>query len=197
VSAVKDTNPKDMVGTRKTPLSTLPWRVLWRVGLAMLEGACKYGRHNYRAAGVRYSVYFDGTQRHLGAWWEGQDIDPDSQLNHIDKAIASLMVLRDSMLEGNAVDDRPPATQDELAELNNHAGSLIDKYSGREVTHYTIENAGARRHQPPTESAHKFLWRTTLVDALRDGPLYRPADDHEQATFGPIEQFDQTGRVVR
>ena len=63
VSSTKLSNPKDMVGSRKVPLSTLPFRVLWRVGLAMLEGALKYGRHNYRAVGVRASVYFDGANQ--------------------------------------------------------------------------------------------------------------------------------------
>ncbi len=134
----KGTNPKDIVGTRKTPLSALPFRVLWRVGLAMLEGALKYGRHNYRAAGVRASVYFDGTQRHLGSWWEGEDIDPDSNLSHIDKAIAGLMVLRDSMLQGNLVDDRPPRGNVDMVSLNAHASALIDMHAGKSPRHWTI-----------------------------------------------------------
>jgi uncharacterized membrane protein len=129
----KDTNPKDAVGIAKVPLSTLPFRVLWRVGLAMMEGALKYGRHNYRVAGVRASVYFDAAfARHGGAWWEGQDIDPDSKLHHLDKLIASLIVLRDGILTGNWVDDRPPSTikdmDAEMAELNSHAKMLIEMY---------------------------------------------------------------------
>lgn len=135
---VKLSNPKDSVGTRKVPLSTLPARVLWRVGLAMMEGALKYGRHNYREVGVRASVYFDSVvSRHLFGWWEGQDNDPDSGLNHIDKAIAGLMVLRDSMLQGNWVDDRPPACADDMAELNAHAGALIDRYGHQAPKHCT------------------------------------------------------------
>jgi len=141
VSSTKLSNPKDMVGSRKVPLSTLPFRVLWRVGLAMLEGALKYGRHNYRAVGVRASVYFDGAQRHLGAWWEGQDVDPDSGLNHIDKAIAGLIVLRDSMLRGNWEDDRPPASADDWAELNREAARITDRYAVmKDPKHYTIKD---------------------------------------------------------
>jgi hypothetical protein len=133
----KDTNPKDAVGTKKAPLSTLPYRVLWNIGLAMLEGALKYGRHNYRAAGVRFSVYFDAVQRHLGSWWEGEDIDPDSRLHHIDKAIATLMVLRDSIIEGNAVDDRPPGEPYSLLEANQHAAYLIELHKDKDPHHYT------------------------------------------------------------
>ena len=92
MTQTKQTNPKDAVGIRKILFSVLPMRVLWRVALAMLEGALKYGRHNYRIAGVRASVYFDAVvARHLTLWWEGEDIDPDSGLSHVDKAIAGLI----------------------------------------------------------------------------------------------------------
>lgn len=106
--AAKPTNPKDAIGSTKPPLSTIPTRVLFLLGLGMLEGTCKYGRHNYRAAGVRGSVYFDAALRHMSKWYEGEDIDPDSGLPHVIKAMASLAVLMDGILEGNFNDDRPP-----------------------------------------------------------------------------------------
>jgi len=125
----KDTNPKDAVGVRKVPMSTVPAPVLMEVGLAMLEGARKYGRHNYRDAGVRASVYYDALMRHIAAWWEGEDIDPDSGLSHIVKAIACLVVLRDSMFRGNWVDDRPPEVKEGWQkELNELAAKIIEKY---------------------------------------------------------------------
>lgn len=136
--STKDTNPKDAVGTRKAPLSALPIRVLWRVGLAMMEGALKYGRHNYRAAGVRASVYFDASLRHKFSWWEGEDIDPDSMLHHLDKELACLMVLRDSILSGNWVDDRPPRATEDLVALSAHACDLLDRYGHVKPHHYTI-----------------------------------------------------------
>lgn len=106
----KDTNPKDAVGIKKIPFSTVPATVVAEVGIAMLEGARKYGRHNYRIASVRASVYYDAAFRHLTDWWEGTDIDPDSGLSHISKAIAGLVVIRDAMIQDKFVDDRPPAS---------------------------------------------------------------------------------------
>lgn len=95
----------------------------------MLEGARKYGRHNYREVGVVGSVYYDATIRHLMSWWEGEDLDPDSGLSHITKAIASLTVLRDSMIKGNWVDDRPPVIDFEwMNRLNEKVKNVIDKY---------------------------------------------------------------------
>ena len=138
----KQSNPKDAVGVRKVPFSVLPFRVLWRVALAMLEGACKYGRHNYRAAGTRASVYFDAVvARHIGPWWEGQDIDPESGMHHLDKAIAGLMVLRDSMLEGNWVDDRPPKQDVDLDFFNKEAARIMDMHADKKPHHYTIEDS--------------------------------------------------------
>lgn len=142
--SAKETNPKDIVGTRKLPFSVLPFRVLINVALAMLEGAVKYGRFNYRAVGVRASVYFDAVvARHLMAWWDGgEDIDPASGLHHIDKAIAGLMVLRDSIIQGNWVDDRPPRGGVELDwdHINDTAAKIIDAHADKSPKHYTRED---------------------------------------------------------
>ena len=132
----KDTNPKDAVGIRKVPVSTIPAPVMSEVGLALLEGARKYGRHNYRVAGIRFSVYYDATIRHLMAWWEGEDIDPDSGLSHITKAIAGLTVLRDAMLNDKVTDDRPPKSKAGWIDgLNERAGAIIDKYPDAKEPH--------------------------------------------------------------
>lgn len=137
MSERKPTNPKDAVGILKPPMSTIPSGVLIELGLALMEGARKYGRHNYRIAGIRASVYYDATMRHLLSWWEGEDIDPDSGLSHVTKAIASLTVLRDAMIcskreeKGHLfVDDRPPMTMPFwwMAEAKAHAERIVDAY---------------------------------------------------------------------
>lgn len=125
----KSSNPKDSVGVQKVPFSTVPAPVLAEIGLAMLEGARKYGRHNYRSVGVRASVYYDAALRHLTAWWEGEDLDPDSGLSHLVKALACVVVLRDSMSQGNWSDDRPPkSTAGWQQVLNEQAKIIIQKY---------------------------------------------------------------------
>lgn len=136
----KPTNPKDIIGMRKAPMSTVPAGVLAEIGVAMLEGAVKYGRHNYRAVGVRASVYYDATQRHLQSWWEGEDIDPDSWLPHVTKAISSLVVLRDAMIQGKMTDDRPPRSAEFYKELNSTSARIIDTYAHMKPKHYTIHD---------------------------------------------------------
>lgn len=132
----KETNPKDAVGIRKVPFSVIPAQVVAEVGLGLLEGARKYGRHNYRTVGIRASVYYDAALRHLAQWWEGQDVDPDSGLNHVSKAITTLVVLRDAMINGKMQDDRPPSIDEATwAELNKLAVGIIEKYPDAKPPH--------------------------------------------------------------
>lgn len=135
--STKDGNPKDLVGSKKAPMSCVSAVVIAEVGVAMLEGACKYGKYNYRAVGVRASVYYDAAMRHLMSWWEGEDTDPDSGLSHITKAITSLVVLRDAMIHGKVTDDRPPSSEAFYADLNAKAEAIVEKYKGFDPTHYS------------------------------------------------------------
>lgn len=137
-SDTKASNPKDIVGIRKAPMSTVSAVVMAEVGVAMLEGACKYGRHNYRAVGVRSSVYYDATMRHLMDWFEGENIDAASGMSHLTKAIASLFVLRDAMIRGKLTDDRPPSSVDFLSHLNEKAAAIIDMHADKSPYHFTI-----------------------------------------------------------
>lgn len=142
LSGFKPSNPKDSLGIKKVPFSTVPSEVTAEVGLAMLEGALKYGRHNYRVVGVRASVYYDAALRHLTAFWEGQDNDPDSGLSHLVKALACLYVLRDSQRMGNWVDDRPPRLPEHdewTAKLNAIVEELLEKYPKPAQTYTEIE----------------------------------------------------------
>lgn len=131
----KDTNPKDAVGTKKwRQYTVVPMTVIWELGVAMLEGARKYGRHNYRVSGVRASVYVDAAKGHIDAYWEGQDIDPDSGLHHVTKAIASLAVLRDAMIQKKYIDDRPPKTDMDAfaAEMQDRVNEIFERYPNAE-----------------------------------------------------------------
>jgi len=127
---VRTANPKDAVGSSKAPMSTVSAAVTGELGVAMLEGALKYGRHNYRQAPIRASVYFDAVHRHLRSWWdEGQDVDPASGMHHVTKAIATLCVLRDSMITGQWDDDRPPPLPPGFFDkLDAAAAELVAKY---------------------------------------------------------------------
>lgn len=128
-NTTKETNPKDAVGCTKPPTHLIPTPVLYEVGNALLEGACKYGAYNWRVAGVRASIYDSACGRHLSAWREGEDLDPDSGIHHISKAIAGLMVIRDAMMQGKFNDDRPPkAKAGWMAEAQKQTDAILARY---------------------------------------------------------------------
>jgi hypothetical protein len=104
---MSEKNPKQSHGRKKASMYCVPAPVLMEVGASMLEGGIKYGPYNFRDTPLFMSDYYDSTLRHMMLWWEGEDIDPDSGIHHVSKAIGSLMVLRDAMMNGMAEDDRP------------------------------------------------------------------------------------------
>jgi hypothetical protein len=148
-SGAKDINPKDALAGKKAPLSTLPTAVMYDVALAMLEGARKYGRHNYRVMGVLASVYYDAAMGHITSWWEGEDIDPKSGLHHLDKAMASLAVVRDGIHMENWVDDRPPQYPDASKMMRDHpaVATILENYPDC-VEPYTEKNKKVDRTAP-------------------------------------------------
>ena len=90
---------------------------------------------------MRASVYYDALMRHAMAWWEGEDLDPDSGMSHITKAIATLVVLRDAMIQDKFTDDRPPRSAPFLPALNDTAAALRAKHADKHPRHYTIEDS--------------------------------------------------------
>jgi predicted oxidoreductase len=123
----KDSNPKDNIGSTKPPIHNVPLSVVAEIGLALAEGSHKYGGYNWRVIGVRASVYWDATFRHIKAWWEGEDTDPDSQLSHITKAISALVVLRDAMIQDNWNDDRPPRSKQTPAMVSEQYKQMLER----------------------------------------------------------------------
>ena len=70
-------NPKDVIGSGKLPLHLWPTTATAMGSIALLNGALKYGRSNWRKLGVRASVYVDACQRHMAAWFEGEECDEE------------------------------------------------------------------------------------------------------------------------
>lgn len=176
-------NPKDMIGQRKATLSCIPMPVMMEVGVGMLEGAMKYGRYNWRTTSVKSSIYFDATMRHLIQWWEGDDIDTDSGIHHISKAITSLVVLRDAMICDKFVDDRPPGgvPEDWMAVLNSRVNMLTEKYAEKPKSHFEDtrkywDNPHYRGPVPREDNIDKFTSEhmQVWIDEARNLPPMAP-----------------------
>lgn len=105
---VKETNPKDAIGSKKHPLNIVPDTLNIYAAMAFAEGGAKYSPFNWRVAGIRASVYKAAHDRHMAKWWNGEDCDPETNVPHLASAIACLAIILDANLCGKMNDDRPP-----------------------------------------------------------------------------------------
>ena len=135
------TNPKDAIGSDKLPLHLWPTTATAVGCLGLLDGALKYGRSNWRHAGVRASIYYDACRRHLDAWFEGEDLDPDSGLPHMAHALACLAIVVDAEAAGKFTDDRMyrmRVYRGFAMTMTSHVRRLKNQHAGRDPKHYTI-----------------------------------------------------------
>lgn len=141
-AGTKPTNPKDAIGSSKLPMHLWPETASALGALALLDGALKYGRSNFRAIGVRASIYVDALRRHVGAWFEGEDADPDSGLPHLAHALACLAILVDSQAAGKLNDDRMVrgGYRAFLNELTAHVPRLKALHAEKDPKHWTIQD---------------------------------------------------------
>ena len=141
---LKPTNPKDMVGSDKMPLHLWPETASLHGCLALLDGNLKYGRSNWRKAGVKTSIYIDACRRHLNEYFdEGRNADKDSGLHPLAHALASLAIILDAEAAGKLTDDRLiHGGYDALVEkLTPHVKRLKLKHKDKHPKHYTIADS--------------------------------------------------------
>lgn len=139
----KATNPKGAIGASKLPLHLWPSTATAMGCLGLLNGALKYGRSNWRAAGVRASIYVDAAKRHLDAWFEGEEVDPDDGTPHLSAALACLAIIVDARAAGKLNDDRqfPGGYRDLVDELTPHVERLKAHHAGKDPKHWTLADA--------------------------------------------------------
>jgi hypothetical protein len=139
---LKNTNPKDLIGCNKVPLHLFPETAAIYGSLALLDGMLKYGRTNWREIGVRASIYYDACKRHMNAWFEGEDADPDSKLPHLAHAIACIAILIDAVSAEKLKDDRmyKGGYRKTINDLTKHVGRLKELHKDKNPKHWTISD---------------------------------------------------------
>lgn len=84
-------------------LLSTPW--LLGVGKVMGYGAKKYAAHNWRG-GIVYSRLVAACLRHITAFNDGEDLDPETGLSHLYHASCCLMFLSEFVEHRPDLDDR-------------------------------------------------------------------------------------------
>ena len=91
----------------KTRMDLLPVKPLRAVGDVLTFGADKYGDRNWEL-GIEYGRLYAAALRHLTRWWDGEDLDDESGMNHMAHATCCLMMLLHFVeSEQDGLDDRP------------------------------------------------------------------------------------------
>lgn len=135
-------NPKDAVAGTRVPIGLFPDTAVIAGAMAFVEGAVKYGRYNWRIAGVSAFVYHNAARRHLAAWFNGEDIDEKSHLNHLWKALACISILIDGIMVGKMIDDRPPRAPVEgmIEALEAHVARIIADHADKQPRQWKIQD---------------------------------------------------------
>ena len=102
-----DSNPKSAFGVAKPGIHAIPPVALLHCGRGMEDGEAKYGLTNWRENSVAASVYYDAAFRHMAAWWDGEQVAPDSGVHHLGHVMACCAILLDAEAQGNLIDNRP------------------------------------------------------------------------------------------
>ena len=139
---LKDTNPKDMIGAMKVPLSLCSpiAKAYWAA--AQYVGKVKYGAYNWRVSGVRASVYIDAIGRHADAYLSGERTDPVDGTHHLGNVMACCAILLEAEALGVLVDDRPPIASHRAAveEAERVMAATVERYQHLSPRHYTVED---------------------------------------------------------
>lgn len=136
------TNPKQLYGDKKLPLSLVPTSFINATSVALLEGALKYGSNNYRVSPVEAMTYAHACMRHLLKWVHGEDSDPETHVPHLANAAACLAILIDTGVHNTLIDNRPPKqdTSAQVKELEATVAHLRELFKDKAPIHYTQAN---------------------------------------------------------
>jgi len=94
---------KHDIGKPRTDL--LPTAPLLAIAGVLGFGANKYAAHNWRA-GFSYSRLIGAALRHILAYNDGEDKDPESGLSHLAHAGCCILFLLEQEAKGTGTDDR-------------------------------------------------------------------------------------------
>lgn len=103
----------------KLPLNLLSTEAMNQTAAVLAFGAQKYAEHNWRN-GFAWSRPLAAAMRHLTAFNDGEDRDPESGLSHLAHAACCIMFLLEFEKTHPNLDDRYKPKTDTRQEYNKH-----------------------------------------------------------------------------
>ena len=90
----------------KVRMELLPADSLWAIARVLTFGAKKYDSRNWEK-GMNWDRLYGAVQRHLTAWHQREEGDPETGMSHLWHAGCCIMFLIAYELRGVGTDDRP------------------------------------------------------------------------------------------
>ncbi len=94
----------------KIDLSLTPKAAIEAMDQAFMYGQRKYGRDNYKQ-GMESHRFIAAALRHIFAWQDGEELDPESGYSHLGHALASIGMLLECQRLGSLKDTRYAVNQ--------------------------------------------------------------------------------------
>jgi len=183
-------DPKGQAGSLKAPLGLVPPYAMEQTAWVHNLGAEKYGPWNWRETGVCASTYVNAILRHLNAWRDGEDLDPESGITHLAHIACSANILMDAEVCGKLQDDRNKRpTNDETEEGSPKVGEFeLDE----ELMNDILKWIRGEDEEPPTKHVednkpYEDFWGPLAEDTV---PEYRVLKKGELIQEGD-EFFDE------
>lgn len=111
-----------MSGTKyddsKPSLALIPRVAIEAEGHAFGYGASKYGQWNYRE-GIEITRLVGAALRHIYAFLDGEDLDPESGYPHLGHARAGLAMALDTLKRKPEMDDRGVKVEESYEDIVN------------------------------------------------------------------------------
>ena len=89
----------------KTRFDLVPWAAITDIADILTFGAQKYADNNW-CRGTEWSRYYSALCRHIFAWWQGEDLDPETGKSHLAHAGCCLVFLMEYQRNQWGTDDR-------------------------------------------------------------------------------------------
>lgn len=142
------TSPKDLAGSKKSPIKHVPPSIMVHLAGPMKQGADKYGHMNWRSEPISLMGHVEGVLRHILAALDGEDVNLDSGYLHWEHAAAGLAIVLDAKDSGTLIDDRVAGPSGRL--LYGGEGRESEQEGNRRVHVETVD--GQRYPLPPEDS---------------------------------------------
>lgn len=99
-------DPGDKFDNGKVRYDLIPPEPINELGRLYTLGAQKYDDWNW-TKGIRYSRLYAALNRHLYAWWIGEEVDEEMGVNHLISVLWNTIALYEMSKAHPEMDDRP------------------------------------------------------------------------------------------